>query len=505
MSINLIACVTQYKNKLAIGRNNGLLFKIKRDMDFFKEITTSTNGPFISKLTKNVVVMGRRTWFSLPRNFRPLPNRINIVLTRDKDLHKLSPYPFCPFDKFNKTTYFMSYDQFKKFFKKKQPNVFIIGGEDIYNLFLDETDILFKPKKLYITEVLNAKFEPGLEPDTFMNHFSEEYVLSFNSEKFFDKGYRVNYRFLEYDYYHNYKTHEHRYLELMQDILNSGVERIDRTNTGTIGLFGTQLRFDISKTIPLVTTKRVSLKNIIDELLFFCAGHTDAKILQRKNVKIWDGNTTREFLDKRGLSHYDVGIMGPMYGWSWRNFGDQYSQQYADMTHVDKSVLKGFDQLKHVENLLKTDPFSRRIYITALNPAQSSQMVLEPCHTFFQLYVTENPHTKQKYLSGHYLMRSNDVFLAHNYNLVSYAILIYILALKTDMKPKEIVYSCSDCHIYKNHVYQVYEQLSNTPRPFPKLELNQCVKDTEYEHLTSDMFDLIGYFPHSAIKAPMAV
>jgi dihydrofolate reductase/thymidylate synthase len=498
----LIANVVNYKNKLAIGRDNGLLFRLKEDLKYFQHITTH-NLNSNSKLDKNVVVMGRKTWFSIPREKRPLKNRINLVLTNDKDLIKLSPYPTFPWTKLDNSVYFINYDQLLKFYKKYTPNMFIIGGSKIYNLFLNNPDIKLKPNKIFLTEVYNYIPEIGVEPDTFMDHFDQSYKLVGVSDKKHDPGYDLHFRFLEYRHYPNYITEEAKYIKLAKDILENGNERSDRTGVGTISSFGHQLHFDISQSIPLLTTKRVQFKGIVEELLFFCRGDTDSKLLDAKNVKIWNGNTTRDFLDNRGLHFYDQGIMGPMYGFMWRNFGGKYSQAFADTSKIDLSKIGGFDQLSHVEHLLKTDPFSRRIYISNLNPEQSDKMVLEPCHVFFQLYVTEE--NGQKYLSGHFLMRSNDFGCGFPFNITSYTILIYLLALRCNMKPKEIVYSCSDVHIYKNHITQIQQQFTRTPRPFPRLKVNDNVKYKDWSEIQYTDFDLIGYFPYPGIKMEMAI
>jgi thymidylate synthase len=265
------------------------------------------------------------------------------------------------------------------------------------------------------------------------------------------------------------------------------------------------LRFDISNgTLPLLTTKRVPLKACIEELLFFCRGDTNTKILDARGVKIWNANSSREFLDKRGLHHYNEGIMGNMYGWSWRFFGAKYSQAFSDTSKIDITKIGGFDQLSHVENLLKTDPFSRRIYISNLNPLESKNMCLEPCHTYIQFYVTEENGIK--YLSSYFNMRSSDYFLAAvSFNLISYSILTKILALRCNMQTKEIVYNAVDCHIYKNHIDQIKEQISRTPRPFPKLKLSEELKYKDWNQMKYEHFDLVGYFPHESIKADMAV
>lgn len=505
MTINLIACVTCYKNKLAIGKDDDLLFKLKHDMSFFKNITTNSLSSS-SLLDKNIVLMGRKTYFSIPLQYRPLSNRINLVLTRDPELIRVSPVPKNL--KLTQDTYFLTLDTFQKIYIKYNPNVFIIGGSDIYKTFLNS--LVLKPNKLYITnvqtnELKNINFENGQEPDTFMDHFNSEYKLIGYSEKYKSqyKKYDISYRILYYNLT-NTVSEEYKYLDLAKHILENGIDRIDRTGTGTISIFGAQLRFDISNgNLPLLTTKQVPLKAIIEELLFFCRGDTDTKILDKKGVKIWNSNTTREFLDNRGLEHYPEGCMGPLYGFSWRHFGAKYSPSFSDTSKCDRSLILGFDQLAHVLHLLKTDPFSRRIYISNLNPAESQNMCLEPCHTYIQFYVEEINGVK--YLSAYFTMRSNDIGCGFAFNLISYNLLINILALKCGMKPKEIVYNSVDCHIYKNHENQIKEQLKRTPRSFPHIKLNESLKDKDWSEMQYSDFELIGYFTHPSIKMPMAI
>jgi thymidylate synthase len=268
-------------------------------------------------------------------------------------------------------------------------------------------------------------------------------------------------------------------------------------------MFGHQISFDISQSIPLFTTKRVPWKSCIEELLWFMRGDTDAKILQHKGVHIWDGNTSREFLDSRGLQHYDAGILGAGYGWQWRFFGANYSQAFADTSEIDRSKIGGFDQLAYVENELRTNPFSRRIMMSYWNPTDFDKTSLLPCHFTCQFYVTER--YGERYLSCHFVMRSNDLFLGNPFNIFSYAVLTYILAMRCDMKPDRLVYSVGDAHIYKNHLEQVAEQLHRSPRPFPKLRLNSEVRTKSIDNITVDDFDIVGYFPHPSIRAPMAI
>lgn len=502
--INLIASVTIFQNKLAIGKDGDLLFKLKNDMQFFKNITKDSLSKD-SKLDKNIVLMGRKTWFSIPQKYRPLKDRINLVLTNDPNLitSEFEITKNLQDDTTSTILYFITMDTFYKIYKKYTPNVFVIGGSNIYNTFLQKELV----DKIYLTDVKtetgnNVKFDKRNEPDTFMDHFDSKFKLIGYSDKHFQDN--LSYRILTYKNT-NVVSEEQKYLDLAKYILENGKERINRTGINTIGIFGAQLRFDISNgNLPLLTTKQVPLKAIIEELLFFCQGNTDTKILERKGVKIWSGNTSREFLDNRGLSNYPEGCMGIMYGFNWRHFGAKYSPTFGDTSKCDRSLILGFDQLAHVLHLLKTDPFSRRIYISNLNPAESQNMCLEPCHTYIQFYVEEINGVK--HLSGYFTMRSSDYFLAAvSFNLISYNLLINILALKSNMKPKEIVYNSVDCHIYKSHIEQIKEQMTRVPRPFPHIKLNNSLKDKDWSEMEFSDFELIGYMPYPSIKAPMAI
>lgn len=509
MTINIISCVANYKNKLAIGRNGGLLFKLSEDMKLFKSITTNRLSKE-SLLDKNVVLMGRKTWFSIPREKRPLKDRINLVLTNDPDLLKLSPYPraslFCKGEgytasRFCKNVYFITFEQFLDFYNCTRSNVYVIGGSQIYDLFLKTDNNTILPSKIFLTEVYDYKPDNFLEPDTFMSHFDESYKLIGVSEKY--KRSKYTFRFLEYKRFDNYKTDEHKYLDCIKHILEKGNSRDDRTGVGTISVFGHQIHFDISQSIPLLTTKKVPWKSCIEELLWFMRGDTDAKILQRRGVKIWDGNTSREFLNNRGLHHYDTGILGPGYGWQWRHFGAKYSQAFADTSNVDSSKIGGFDQLEYVINELKTNPFSRRIMMSYWNPPDFDKTALLPCHFSLQFYVTER--NGERYLSCMFNMRSNDIFLGNPFNIFSYAVLTYIIAKRCDMKPDCLIYNVGDMHIYKNHLEQIAEQSKREIRPFPKLFLNPDIKTKPIDQITVEDFDIVGYFSHPPIRAPMAI
>ena len=496
MTINIISCVANYNDQLAIGKNGSLLFNLRQDLKMFKDITTNKIDKN-SRLDKNVVLMGRKTWFSIDRKFRPLKGRLNLILTKDQELLKMSRFDLenPVFDH----VYFITWFQFLEFYKITNANVFVIGGSDIYDLFLKTTIPELIPSKIYITKVDDHLFD--LKPDTFMTNFSEKYKLVSLSEKKHENN--TFFRFLEYKYDPNFKSQEHLYLNALKNVLNNGSEKIDRTGTGTLSIFGHQIQYDISQFVPLLTTKKVPWKTVIEELLWFCRGDTDVKILQKKGIKIWDGNTSREFLDKQGLYNYQEGILGPGYGWQWRHFGAEYSQAFADTSLCDTSKIGGFDQLKHIEDLLKNDPFSRRIVLSAWNPPDFSKTALVPCHMFLQFSVEKKG--SDNILNCMFTMRSNDIFLGNPFNIFSYTVLTYILAKKCNMIPGKLIISVGDLHLYKNHLEPAFKQLTRTPRPSPILSINDIVKDLDWKDLTIDMFEIIGYMPHPMIKAPMAI
>jgi len=290
---------------------------------------------------------------------------------------------------------------------------------------------------------------------------------------------------------------EEGYLHLLEKVLREGRMRPDRTGTGTLSLFGEQLRFDISQSVPLLTTKFVPWKAVIKELLWFIKGQTDASILQEQGVRIWDGNSSRQFLDKRGLTHLPDGDIGAGYGFQWRHASAPYK------TCKDDYNDQGFDQILYILDQLKNDPYSRRIYMTAWNPMQLKDMALPPCHVSAQFYVEEKDG--QKLLSCHMYQRSVDCFLGLPFNIFSYTVLTYILAKMNNMLPKELIISTGDTHIYLDHVDPVKEQLNRQPYHAPKLVLSQSLLSKTIDDITIDDFDIVEYKYHPSIKAKMSV
>ncbi|XP_066919800.1 thymidylate synthase-like [Clytia hemisphaerica] len=284
---------------------------------------------------------------------------------------------------------------------------------------------------------------------------------------------------------------ECQYLELIQKILATGRVKGDRTGTGTISLFGAQMRFSLRESFPLLTTKRVFWRGVAEELLWFVNGCTDATKLTDKGIHIWDANASREFLDGRGLQHYEEGDLGPVYGFQWRHFGAEYRGRYADYNG------QGIDQLQQIIQTIKTNPDDRRMIMSAWNPVDLPKMALPPCHSFCQFYVSDGELSCQMY------QRSCDMGLGVPFNIASYALLTVMVAHVCNLKPGDFIHCLGDAHVYSNHVEPLKIQLQRTPRPFPKLTIKRKV--TNIEDFTMDDFQLDGYKPHPKIKMDMAV
>jgi thymidylate synthase len=261
------------------------------------------------------------------------------------------------------------------------------------------------------------------------------------------------------------------YLDLLRHVRTHGTRKDDRTGTGTLSVFGAQMRFDLAKGFPLVTTKKIHLKSVICELLWFLQGSTNVRWLQERGVTIWD-----EWADAQGE-------LGPVYGYQWRSW------PAPDGRHID--------QVSEVLRQIRANPDSRRLIVSAWNVADIPRMALAPCHAMFQFYVADGK------LSCQMFQRSADMFLGVPFNIASYALLTMMVAQVTGLAPGEFVHTLGDAHLYLNHLEQADEQLSRTPRALPTMKLNPAVKDLfafRYED-----FALEGYDPHPAIRAPIAV
>ena len=264
---------------------------------------------------------------------------------------------------------------------------------------------------------------------------------------------------------------EQQYLDLLAEVLERGARKTDRTGTGTLSVFGRQLRFELDSSFPLLTTKKLHVKSIVYELLWFLPGDTNVKWLQERGVTIWD-----EWADESGN-------LGPVYGYQWRHWRTPEGRE--------------IDQIAQVIQSLRSRPDSRRHMVTAWNPADVDKMALPPCHALFQFYVANGRLSCQMY------QRSADLFLGVPFNIASYSLLTLMVAQVTDLKPGEFILTLGDAHLYLNHLAQAREQIARTPRPFPRMRLNPARRELlEFEY---EDFTLEGYEPHPAIKAPIAV
>lgn len=459
MEFSIIAAMTKnrgigFQNKLPWSKEEG-----KEDMKHFRKITTENKDTYI--------VMGRKTWESLKK---PLDKRTNVVISKTINDHKGRILVLDNLETLFKMIHFSG---------DIKSQIFIIGGQQLYQ------EAIVHPfcKKIYLTEL-----DLETECDRFFPKIPPYFKLT--EETPFEKGV-----FMAYSNNINHNSEEFQYLNLLENILTIGEEKTDRTGTGTISLFGSQMRFSLKNDIiPLLTTKKVYWKGVIEELLFFLRGDHDNRKLQKKGVHIWDGNTSREFLDKNN-SKLESDDLGKAYGVQWRAAG-------APIVSLEESYLgKGFDQLQNVIHLLKHEPDSRRIIINAWNVPELKDMALPPCHMLYQFYVSQG-----KYLNCMMTQRSADTFLGLPFNIASTAVLTRILANVSNLLPGEIIISIGDAHIYKNHIEQVKKQLCRDPLNFPKLNIVKKLNNlNDIENLKYEDFELDEYCCWAGIKAKMAI
>lgn len=503
-----------------IGLHGSIPWRIPEDMKFFKETTSVTKDA--QKM--NAVIMGRKTWESIPSKFRPLPSRLNIILTRspDSDAAKLiaSTDSCLVCSSLEKAMDCLSWPPYSDSIE----SVFVIGGAELYNMAL--TTHSAHLDAVYLTKVFLPK-ESAVKCDRFLSIDLDHYETVLVSAKTACKSDdSLSYEMLqllpkcptptddkenaaitanstETDAESESKTNEtepepetrheeYQYLDLIRKIIDTGVKRPDRTGTGTLSLFGAQMRYSLKDGVfPLLTTKRVFWRGVAEELLWFMSGSTSAKELQAKRIHIWDGNSTREFLDGRGLTDREEGDLGPVYGFQWRHFGAEYGTMHDCYDGM------GVDQLMQCVQTIKTNPTSRRIIMTAWNPSDLDKMALPPCHMFVQFYVAEGKLSCQMY------QRSADMGLGVPFNIASYALLTRIMAQVCGLEAGEFVHSIGDAHVYLNHVEPLKEQLKRTPKKFPVLRINPNKKDIDsFEYKD---FKIEGYAPHKTIKMKMAV
>ncbi len=465
-----------------IGWKGELPWKLPSDLKHFSRVTTE--APVTSR---NAVVMGRKTWDSIPPKFRPLPGRTNVVLTS-----RAQDFEF-PHDVMTAQSLADAWSQLAAL--DNLGHIFVIGGAQVYQEAITKNYV----HKVILTQVetpvsmLFDTFFPQLDSDEWKLQPPQSQLQSnlqaANLETHQENGLSYSFQTLV-----RQNRQEEQYLDLIRKILKDGAVRGDRTGTGTKSVFGAQMRFDLRDgTLPLLTTKRVFWRGVAEELLWFVSGSTNANLLNQKGIHIWDGNASKEFLESRGLAHREQGDLGPVYGFQWRHFGAEYKDMHTDYTG------QGVDQLMECIQKIKNDPEDRRIILSAWNPQALSDMALPPCHMMCQFYVDTNKNE----LSCHMYQRSADMGLGVPFNIASYALLTHLIAHVTGRNPGELVHTLGDAHVYLNHIEPLQEQLQRNPRPFPKIYINSEKKDINdfvYEDL-----QVIGYNPFKSIPMKMAV
>lgn len=497
-SFSIIVAATR---KRGIGIRGQLPWpNLKEDMLHFKKLTShsTTEGKV------NAVIMGRKTWDSIPSKFRPLEGRINVVISGQAAIKESlrSEINTIVVSSLNEAMRALNSESLLP----KVNDIFVIGGAQVYQEAL-KSDMC---EKIYLTQVLQE-----FDVDTYLP-IIDETMFDLVDLRDVQKSDSANVFFQILTYKRNSSSdggsvagrdsttgdlipsgngnsnpEEMQYLKLIAELIVSGQFKSDRTGVGTISRFGAQMRFDLRKTFPLLTTKRVFWRGVAEELFWFIKGSTDAKLLQEKGVGIWDGNATREFLDKYGHGARQAGDLGPVYGFQWRHFGADYVDCHFNYDG------KGVDQLADVIKTIRQNPDSRRIIMSAWNPKDLGKMALPPCHVMCQFYVHKGELSCQLY------QRSCDMGLGIPFNIASYALLTVMVAHVTGLKPGDFIHTLGDAHVYSNHVNPLKEQLKRDPLTFPKLKINRDVK--EIDDFCMEDFTLEGYKPYPTIKMDMAV
>ena len=484
----------QFSIVVAVDKNGGIgnsvtnsiPWHVPEDLKLFREITSQVAS---GSVKRNAVIMGRLTWDAIPARVRPLPNRFNIVLTSDTTLENSDDVIFVKGGLGAALSLLASEPKYIESIEK----VFCIGGARVCD------EALKKPCVNHLRNVWQTDIEIAADCDRFF-HLSRAEGVEFvqvpcsphpEGQQVSAAEGNIKYTLKRFT---PRNKEEEQYLELIRNIIDHGVVKGDRTGTGTISQFGAQMRFSLRDgRFPLLTTKRVFWRGVCEELIWFLRGETNAKLLSDKGVKIWDGNGSREFLDKRGLTENEEMDLGPVYGFQWRHFGADYEGHSADYNG------KGVDQIKNVVEALRNNPDDRRILFSAWNPSAIDKMALPPCHIMAQFYV--NSQTKE--LSCMMYQRSCDMGLGVPFNIASYSILTILLAKAAGLRPGEFIHTLGDAHVYSNHVEPLKEQLLRTPRAFPSIVFKK--EHSFLEQYEFGDIEILDYEPMATIKMDMAV
>ena len=469
-----------------ISKNGKIPWNIKEDINFFSDITRK---PY----KKNAVIMGRKTWESIPNAHRGLVNRINIIVSTSLSNEIVSSQNATGVEAYVSNSLNKALSLAENI---GVDNVFICGGSQIYKEALKLDDY-----NLYLTQI-----DHDYQCDNLIN------IGQIEKKKIWEKKFKLQDRknnqevFVKFTKYGSYDELEYKYqnkeelqyLSLLEDIINNGDLR--KTRNGNVwSVFGKRIEFDLTTGFPLLTTKKVFMRGIVEELLFFLKGDTNSNHLSEKGVKIWQANTNRAFLDSVGLK-YEEGDMGPMYGFNWRFIGAAYDGMSKDYTG------QGFDQIEYCLNLIKKDPTSRRIIMTSYNPKDAAKGCLYPCHSIvIQFYVEKN-----NLLSMTCYNRSQDIFCGVPFNIASSGLLLHLFcnAINNDdtyigqkLAPGRLILDLGDVHLYEEHYSQAVCQILREPFQKPKLTIDSYNSDLK-KYIYED-FILENYMSYPPIKANM--
>lgn len=467
---NLIVAVD---SNYGIGYQGSIQWKSSADMKHFRNTTMG-----------HAVIMGGNTWRSL--GCKPLAGRYNIVISRASGQTTVNS----PVANSLVTDHIVVNSpedamQSYQLWHKNNPagKAFIIGGSQIYKWFVDRNLIT----ESWVTWV-DGKFPADCHFNTSFTTSAKETILVDKADFCRTNASQIP---ITIAHYKHQNKEEMSMMSIMKQML-AGNKKSDRTGCGTMSVFGRQLRFNLSNgKFPLMTTRKLFFRGIFEELMFYLRGQTDNSVLVGKGVNVWTANTTREWLDKRGLKQLPVGDMGHSYGFSFRHFGGQYHDCKTDYDGV------GFDQLTWLVNEIKTNPDSRRLRISLWEPNKQDQAALPPCLEQYQFYVTEGK------LSCMMTQRSSDYFTAAGWNVATGALFTVLLASVTGLEPDELIWNIGDCHIYSNLIDQANEQLKVSPVQWPLIVIkNKKTNITDWQYTD---IELVGYFPQAVIKTIMNV
>ena len=493
-----------------IGVNNSLFTGINEDFEHFKEQTLN-----------KIVVMGYNTFISLPgkNDINLLSDRLNVVISNNhydilvekisKSEEKLDVIVYRTFDDFYNELVVDNTIVFENEYYMDVKDIFIIGGSYLYNYVYGNFKInliyeTISDVRISIDDYSTERnkiiyFNRVIDDKKFLKIYSKgaSGIISVNLGKSLHNprgGFHKingNYTINIYQNKNDVNFQELEYLNLLKLIYDEGIHKDSRNSKVTSIFSPPQMRYDLREGFPLLTTKRVPWKTVLRELLWFISGSTDNKELQDKKVRIWDGNSTKEYLESRGLSDYREGDLGPIYGFQWRHFGAEYKGADHDYTG------DGIDQLKYVIDLIERDPGSRRIIINSWNAMDLDKMALPPCHVMVQFSID----TREGCIDAKLTQRSGDMFLGVPFNIASYAFLLHIIGNITGYKPRYFIHDIGDAHIYDNHKEAIIKQIKRPTYEFPQLVINRRLNIIDDIHETD--FNITDYNHQGTIKADM--